>query len=141
MKKVNNFQDEFSIHDIEVARDVKATYNCGISRIALKAPDQIYIIHRGLMKECKGASATIRCMTLKLHYAIRVWCKAALISAENPSDLLYYWWIHWTSVDGPFKQLEYSKFYRDITVEQLLKGFWQLLEQIANSGEIQVSEG
>lgn len=141
MKKVNNFQDEFPIHDIEIARDVVATHNCGMSRIALKAPDQVYIIHRGLMKERKGASATIRCMTLKLHYAIQVWCKAALISAENPGDLLYYWWIRWTSDDYPFKRLEYNKFYRDITVEQLLQGFWELLEQIANSGEIKVSEG
>ena len=41
MKKVNNFQDEFSIQDIEVAQEVRATHNCGMSRIALKAPDQI----------------------------------------------------------------------------------------------------
>lgn len=133
--------DEFSIQDIEIARDVRATYDCGMSRIALKAPDQIYTIYRGLMKERKGTSATIRCMTLKLYYAIQVWCKAALISAENPGDLLYYWWIRWTSDDHPFKQLEYGKFYRDITVEQLLQGFWELLKQIANSGEIQVAEG
>ena len=97
--------DEFSIQDIEIARDVRATYDCGMSRIALKAPDQIYTIYRGLMKERKGTSATIRGMTLKLYYAIQVWCKAALISAENPGDLLYYWWIRWTSDDHPFKQL------------------------------------
>ena len=50
MKKVNNFQDEFSIQDIEIARDVRATYDCGMSRIALKAPDQIYRNSRELMK-------------------------------------------------------------------------------------------
>ena len=54
--KVNNFQEEFTIHDIKVARDVKATYNCGMSRIALKAPNQIYRIHKRLMQEPDSAS-------------------------------------------------------------------------------------
>ena len=49
--KVNNFQEEFSIHDIEVARDVKATHDCGMSRIALKAPEQIYCCYKRLMQE------------------------------------------------------------------------------------------
>lgn len=141
MNKVNNFQEEFSIHDIEVARDVKATHDCGMSRIALKAPDQIYRIHKWLMKEPKGASVSLNATTLKLHYAIQVWCKAALISADNPSNLLYYWWLHWESYGSPFNKLVYSNFYRNITVEQLLQWFWELLEKIANSGEIQVTEG
>lgn len=141
MKKVNNFQDEFTIQDIEIARDVVATHDCGMSRIALKAPDQIYKIHRQLMKEPDCASALIHATTLKLYYAIQVWCKAALISARNPSNLLYYWWLHWKTGEGPFNKLEYSNFYKDITVEQLLQWFWELLEQIANSGEIQVFEG
>lgn len=138
--KVNNFQEEFTIHDIKVARDVKATYNCGMSRIALKAPNQIYRIHKRLMQEPDCASALIEATTLKLEYAIQVWCRAALISAKNPSNLLYYWWLNWTSDGSPFNKLEYNKFYRDITVEQLLQWFWDLLEDIANSGEIKVEE-
>ena len=141
MKKVNNFQEEFSIDDIEIARDVMATHNCGMSRIALKAPTQIFRIHRPLMKDPKSASCMIKAITLKLYYAIQVWCKAALISAENPSNLLYYWWINWKSDGCPFNKLVYSNFYRDITVEQLLLCFWELLESIANSGEIIVTEG
>lgn len=31
-------QSEFSLDDIEIVRDVIATYNCGPSRVALKAP-------------------------------------------------------------------------------------------------------
>ncbi len=141
MKKVNNFQDEFTIQDIEVAREIRATHDCGMSRIALRAPDQIYRIHRQLMKKPDCASASVHATTLKLHYAIQVWCKAALISAKNPSNLHYYWWLHWTSDISPFNKLEYSNFYRDITVEQLLHWFWELLEKTANSGEIQVTEG
>lgn len=140
-KKYPNFQEEFSIEDIEVAREVTATYDCGMSRIALKASDQIYKIHRSLMKDSESTSASVKAITLKLHYATQVWCKAALISAKNPSELLYYWWLHWTSDGGPFNKIEYSNFYKDITVEQLLHWFWELLENITNSGEIQVSEG
>ena len=139
-KKVNNFQEEFSIEDIDIARDVKRTYDCGMSRIALKAPEQIFRVYRNITKEPDSVSATIRAITLKLYYAIQVWCKASLISTKNPSNLLYYWWLHWKSDEGPFNKLEYYKFYRDITVDQLLHSFWELLEQIANSGEIQVSE-
>ena len=141
MGKVNNFQEEFSLHDIEIAKAVSATHDCGMSRIALKAPDQVYRVHRSLMKEPRSRSALVVATTLKLHYATQVWCKAALISAENPSDLLYYWWLRWENDGTPFKKLKYSNFYRDITVEQLLCWFWELLEKIANSGEVQVSEG
>lgn len=141
MKKVKNFQEEFSINDIEIARDVRATHDCGMSRIALKAPNQIYSIYKSLMKEPKSASGLIKATTLKLYYAIQVWCKAALISADNPSDLLYYWWIHWESDSNAFNKLVYHNIYRDISVEQLLQSFWELLESIANSGEIVVTEG
>ncbi len=141
MGKVKNFQEEFSFDDVLIAYEAAKTYNCGMSRIALRAPDQIYKIGRSLMPEPRSHYAHINVMTLKLFYAIQVWCKAALISAENPNDLMYYWWLHWKSDNGPFNTIEYSNFYRDITIEQLLDGFWKLLEQIADSGEIKVSEG
>ncbi len=141
MKKVNNFQDEFSIQDIEIARDVRATYDCGMSRIALKAPDQVYRLVNRMFSKPKSSSAVIDYRTLKLEYAIQVWIKAALISANNPSNLLYYWSLGWEDTDGPFRTIRYHNFYRDITVDQLLAWFWELLEKIANSGEIKVSEG
>ena len=139
--KANNFEDEFTREDIEIARDVNATYDCGMSRIVLKAPEQRYKIYSSLFKTPRSKSATLDCRTLKLEYAIQVWTKAALISADNPSNLLYYWWLHWEDSDGPFRKLVYSNFYRDITVEQLLAWFWDLLEKIADSGEITVCEG
>ena len=141
MGKVNNIQEEFSLRDMEIAREVTSTYNCGKSRIALKAPNQVYGVHRCLTKEHKSGFALMEAMTLKLYYAVQVWCKAALISDDNPSDLQYYWWLHWVDTNQPFRKLEYINFHRDITVEQLLQCFWNLLEKIANSGEIQVSEG
>lgn len=141
MKKVNNFQEEFSVQDIEIVRDITATHDCGMSRIALKAPEQIYRIHRSLMKGPDSASATILATTLKLHYAIQVWCKAALISAHKTNKMFHYWQIYWKSSDGPFNRLEYQDFDQNITIEQLLQWFWDLLEIIADSGEIKVSEG
>lgn len=139
---VKNLQEEFTLQDIEIAREVIATYNCGMSRIALRAPSQIYKINQRLMKEPNSASATVFQTTLKLHYAIQVWCKAVLISKDNPGNLLYYWWLHWKKGEDAFNTIEYSNFYRsNITIELLLKWFWELLENIANSGEIQVCEG
>lgn len=49
--------------------------------------------------------------------------------------------MHWKEGNGAFNELEYSNFYRDITVDQLLKCFWNLLKEIADSGEIKVTEG
>lgn len=141
MKKVRNFQEEFSLQDMEIAREVKETYDCGMSRIALKAPDQIERCGERIFKEPDSQYATVICKTLKMQYAIQVWCKAVLISEANPGDLLYYWWLNWADGDGPFRKIEYSKFYNDITVEQLLAQFWKLLEDVANSGEISVNEG
>lgn len=69
-QELKNFQQEFSLEDIEIARDVTSTYNCGMSRIALKAPLQRAMIHRCLMKEPKSSSALVVQTTLKLHYAI-----------------------------------------------------------------------
>lgn len=70
-----------------------------------------------------------------------VWTKAVLVSSDNPGELLYYWWIHWKENDTSFNHLEYSNFYRDITVDDLLSKFWALLKSIADSGDIKVSEG
>jgi hypothetical protein len=141
--KVNNVEEEFTREDIEIARAVKSTYNCGMSRIALRNPEPVKYkgVRIDIFSKPKSASARIVIRSLKFEYAIQVWIKAALISAKNPSDMLYYWWLHWKDTDRPFRIIEYSNFYRDITVEQLLSGFWQLLEQVANSGDIKVCEG
>ncbi len=48
MRTVKNFQEEFSIRDIEVAGETIAAHNCGMSRIALNAPDHICSIIRNV---------------------------------------------------------------------------------------------
>lgn len=51
LSKLLNFQQEFTLEDIKIARDVIRTYDCGMSRIALRAPDQRCLVGRTLMKK------------------------------------------------------------------------------------------
>lgn len=138
-KKCPNFQDLFSLDDILLAQRVNRTHQTGLSRIVICAPDQRYGIHAPLFPD--ASSTTLLCLTLKLKYAMDVWTKAVLVSRNNPGELLYYWWIHWKENETSFNHLEYSNFYRDITVDDLLSKFWALLKSIADSGDIKVSEG
>lgn len=138
-KRCPNYQDLFSLDDINLARRVRATHNPGLSRIAVCADNQRYDITTDIYKD--GDHCKVHCYTLKLKYALEVWTKAVLISNDNPGDMLYYWWLKWVNNDTSFMHLEYKNFHRDITVDQLLKGFWSLLEDIANSGKISVREG
>lgn len=138
-KKCPNFQDLFSLEDILLAQRVNKTHQTGLSRIVICAPDQRCDIHAPLSPD--ASSATLHCLTLKLKYAMDVWTKAVLVSRNNPGELLYYWWIHWKENETSFNHLEYSNFYRDITVDDLLSMFWALLKSIADSGDIKVSEG
>lgn len=138
-KKCPNFQDLFSLEDILLAQRVNKTHQTGLSRIVICAPDQRCDIHAPLFPD--ASSTTLRCLTLKLKYAMDVWTKAVLVSRNNPGELLYYWWIHWKENETSFNHLEYSNFYRDITVDDLLSKFWALLKSIADSGDIKVSEG
>lgn len=138
-KKNPNLQDLFSLGDIILAEKVRRTHESGLSRIVICSPEQRYVVHAPVFQN--AASAELNCLTLKLKYAIDVWTKAVLISSENPSDLLYFWWLDWKENDTSFRHLEYHNFYKDITVKQLLTGFWALLESIADSGDIRVSEG
>ena len=139
-KKCPNFQDLFSLEDIFLAEKVRATYETGLSPIVLCAPAQRCNSSGDLYPD--SSDARLNCLTLKLKYAIEVWTKAVLISDhQNPGDIFYYWWLGWKDNDTSFRHLEYHKFYRDITVEELLRRFWSLLESIADSGEIKVTEG
>ena len=135
MSKVNNFQDEFTVDDILIAEDVTSTHDCGMSRIALRAPDQINFYGVELVKGSNRG--VLSAITLKLHYAIQVWCKAAIISSGT--QLNDYWRLDWQTSVGGFNTLNYSGI--NTPEEQILKSFWELLEKIANSGEIQVAEG
>ncbi len=136
MSKVNNFQDEFTVDDILIVEDVTSTHDCGMSRIALCAPDQINPVGPELVKgRLRG---TLSAITLKLHYAIQVWCRAAIISSGD-SGFNDYWMLNWETGIGGFKTLNYLGI--STSEEKLLQCFWKLLEEIANSGEVQVCEG
>lgn len=138
---MKNFQELYDVSDMKIAKDVRNTFNLGLSRVSINAPSQIAKINQEVFKE-KSSSANVVYKTLKLEYAIQVWYKAALISKDNPGDgTHFYWWLHWVNDETPFRHLEYSNFYSDITIEELNSRFWQLLERIANTREIKVSEG
>lgn len=138
---MKNFQELYDVSDMKIAKDVRNTFNLGLSRVSINAPSQIAKINQEVFKE-KSSSANVVYKTLKLEYAIQVWYKAALISKDNPGDgTHFYWWLHWVNDETPFRHLEYSNFYSDITIEELNSRFWQLLERIANTREIKVPEG
>lgn len=140
-KKNPNFQDLFSFEDYKLAFEAKHTYNCGISPICLRAPEQHYCIHTDVISGRKASSASITFRTIKLEYAIQVWMRAALVSSQNPGPLLYYWWLHYEDNDTSFREIKYSKNWWGATPEAVIDGFWKLLEEIANSGEVRVCEG
>ena len=139
MSKVNNFQDEFTFDDILIAEDVTTTHNCGMSRIALCAPDQINPVGPKLVKE--GYHGCLSVITLRLHYAIQVWCRASIISAASHNGFEKYWWLDWVPGKGGFNNLENTDTSKKMSEKQMLQRFWKLLEKIANSGEVQVTEG
>lgn len=139
-KKYPNFQDLYPFSDYKKAVDAMNTFECGLSPVCLLAPNQHTTISKSVIEEESG-SAILCIRTLRLEYAIQVWLKAALISEENPGPLLYYWWLHYEDNDTSFRELQYSNFWCDATPEGMIDGFWKLLENIANSGEIKVSEG
>ncbi len=139
MGKVKNFQEEFSFDDILIAQEVAATHDCGLSRIALRAPNQKQFVGPYLIKGCNRGS--LSAITLKLHYAIQVWCQAAAITSESNDAFQNYWWLDWAPGDGPFNIIKYIERRIQTSDEELLHHFWELLEKIADSGDIQVTEG
>ena len=106
MSKVNNFQDEFTFDDILIAEDVMVTHDCGMSRIALCAPDQINPNGPKMVKNSYHGS--LSAITLKLHYAIQVWCRASIISATSHNGFEKYWWLDWVPGEGGFNNLKYN---------------------------------
>ena len=137
--KIPNYQDRFSYEDAMIANRVRNTYDCGLSPIALISDDELNdkIEIARTPSECR-----FRVYSLKLFYAIQVWNKVAIMTHENPGSdgSLYYWWLGWKDVEGsPFREITYHDFCRD-SIKQLKELFWSKLEQVANSGEIHVSE-
>lgn len=140
-KKYPNYQDLYSFSDCKKAYEARRTFNCGLSPVCLSAPDLHDSCVKEIIKGRKAKSAEVFFRTLKLEYAIRVWLRAALVSAHNPGPLLYYWWLRYQDNETSFREIKYSEFYAKTTPEKLVAGFWKLLEEIADSGEIKVCEG
>lgn len=138
-----NLQTEFSLEDIEIARDVLNTYPCGLSRVALNAPDQVTRISSSCITcnhETNTASITYR--TLKMQYALEVWLRAVSISQRNHGPLVYYWWLKWVNHPNGFGTLIYDESIKlnEVEQENLISGFLDLLRMVADSGEIKVHE-
>ncbi|MDE5610027.1 MAG: hypothetical protein K2I66_06570, partial [Bacteroidales bacterium] len=123
------------------AYEAHSTFDCGLSPVCLSAPDLHYSCCKDIIKGRDAESAHVYYRTLKLEYAIRVWLRAALVSAHNPGPLLYYWWLGYQDNETSFREIQYHNFYAKTTPEEQVAGFWKLLEEIADSGEVKVSEG
>jgi hypothetical protein len=128
-KKYPNFQDLYTFQDYKLVADAKKTFDCGISPICLLARNQ----------HSRAGNLTIR--TLRLEYAIQVWMKAVLISADYPNPLFYYWWLNYEDNDTSFRDIKYYNFYGQATPGEMVEGFWKLLKNIADSRSISVHEG
>lgn len=141
MSKVKNFQEEFLLDDIGIAREVMKTFNCSIFPICIKAPRETYKVRRWMDgTECTSEDITFR--SLKLEYAIRVFSLASAISTNSSSHLSDLWmgW-SWNSKEGGFKDLDYDGFRSFKSFDELCADFFMLLEDIANSGRICITEG
>ena len=53
---INNFQHEFTLEGIEIAKDVTNTYYSGMSRMAQRAPMPCKSIHDSLIRGTKDKS-------------------------------------------------------------------------------------
>lgn len=142
-KKIPNWTDLYTFEDYLKAQQAFSTFDCGLSPVCLSAPSQHFRISLSQkFGDYKTDSATICVRTLKLEYAIQVWTKAALISSTNRNPLMYYWWIDYQDSPYSFRELKYSNTYGiDQRSGTLIQGFWNLLEEIANSETIKVREG
>lgn len=138
MSHIKNFQEEFSREDIRIARDVLETNDYSIfSRICLNAPTQIHKCYSSsIFGDINNSYHNyVRSKTLKFEYALQVWIKAILSMEEMCNS-----WNMASVKDKPFGVMKYWSQNRQ-EEQLLLRKFWALLEQIADSGEISVCEG
>lgn len=141
MSRLKTFHEIFSQEDVEIAENIISTYNCGRSVIGINAPSETNQV-AAWMTDVVGVPATITLRTPRLEYAIRVLAFATAITTHSDDDLFDLWmgW-RWKQTDGGFKELEFENFRSDKTLEELCEGFWKILEEIANSGNLYVTKG
>ena len=138
-----NLQTEFSLEDIEIARNVRSTLHCGLCRIALNAPDQVFRVGTSdITGKYETGMARITYRTLKLQYAINVWHHAIVISHKNPGPLVDLCWLNWENRPNGYRVLVYGKYLQsnEEAQQHLIDEFLSLLQQVADSGDITVHE-
>jgi hypothetical protein len=127
----NTFQDLFTREEIRLLSDVKETGYAAMFPILLRAPMQTD--STWLADDEQGTAVTLR-----LYYASQVWSKTyAIMSkrhASSTNPLNEYVWDNWNE---SFRIIRF----KNPKHEEMVRFFWNELEQIANSGEISVSEG
>ena len=127
-----NLQDLYTLAELATANPFlsrRPTYDTGYFPLIICAPTQCYkttpISH--LYHE-------EHYYTLKYFYALQVWNQMIY---DIDKWLLYRLMPHWEDRDDSFRRLVNHKDFKEEDVNEL----WQLLERIANSGDIQVCEG
>lgn len=139
-KKVKNLQDRFSYEDLAIAAQVRGTYNCGYSRIVLLSNwgDETYGTCGDVMGDDCESYAFLDFTQLKFFYAILVFQRAVKISTRQ-KQFNPYWHMKWGG-EKPFYQLvQYGARTKD-AVKNSVAAFWNLLQNVANSGDIKVCE-
>lgn len=141
-KHLPNFQDLYSWEDIRSTNyfDRKSISDfCGYFPIALCAKSEMEKLGnnrtQGKYKLGKTSQTTY---TLRYYYALQVLYTAIGVACDSAFHSPYrYTSPSWVKRNESFMMLEESKH----THHEFRKHIWLLLEEIANSGEVKVSEG
>ena len=136
-KKHPNIQDLYLIEDINKAK--ACSNHTGYYPISLIPGDQEEILgNTTSLGSYELSNTSQRTYTLKYWYAVQVWNTAiAIISRHVVGNELLYILPHWEDRDDSFRKLVNDEKFAPNMVGKL----WELLEDIANSGNIKVHEG
>lgn len=141
-KHLPNFQDLYSWEDIKATNCFERTAVsdfCGYFPIALCAKSEIRKLgnnHTQGRYELSKTSQTT--YTLRYYYALQVLYTAIGVACNSPLDSpIRFSPPRWVKRNESFMMLEESKYAHP----EFKKHLWLLLEEIADSGEIKVSEG
>ena len=137
-----NFQELYSWEDIKMTswiwRD-SISDHCGYFPIALRGKDQVEKLgNNRMVGKYEMGNTHQTTYTLKYYYALQVLYATIGIACKAHIHSPYYYSApHWVERNDSFMKLEESKY----SGEENRKHFWMLLEELADSGEIKVSEG
>ena len=127
-----NLQDLYTLTELATANHFslrRPTYDTGYLPLIICAPTQCYKTTANLHVYHEE-----HYYTLKYFYALQVWNRMIY---DIDKWLLYRLMPHWEDRDDSFRRLVNDEDFKAEDVNEL----WELLERIANSGDIQVCEG